>query len=201
MLAKMHRAGTIPPLPPAGEAGGDGITLYRPNDLSLTGWYKLAEKIGSRIDEIKSGLAVATAELLHELKSGWPNNLQSGIIHADLFPDNVFFDAAANVSGAIDFYFSCTDSFLYDYAIVQNAWCFDTSHKMNEECRIALFDGYIAEGGMIADNEWQYLPIVATGAALRFFLTRAHDLIFGDPEALVTPKDPLEYWQKLGFYQ
>lgn len=188
-LAKMHKSGAALK------------NMARPNDLSISGWRALAGKTGNRLDEIKPGLAEATHKLLQELSQSWPDKLNSGVVHADLFPDNVFFDSNGKVSGVIDFYFSCTDSFLYDYAIVQNAWCFDTSHNMVEERRMALLYGYMSEGGMVGDDEWKLLPLVAKGAALRFFLTRAHDIIFGDPNAFVKPKDPLEYWQKFEFYR
>ena len=122
-----------------------------------------------------------------------------GVIHADLFPDNVFF-LGDKVSGVIDFYFACNDILAYDLAICLNAWCFESDHSFNVTKARALFRGYNSVRPLGAE-EIAALPVLARGSALRFLLTRLHDW-FNTPEtALVKRKDPMEYWRKLRFHQ
>jgi homoserine kinase type II len=132
------------------------------------------------------------------LNEYWPTQLPSGIIHGDLFPDNVFFQDK-KLSGVIDFYFSCYDAWMYDIAIILNAWCFENEREFNITKARMLLEGY---NGIrtITDAEWHALPILASGAALRFLLTRAHDWCNPIKGALVKPKDPLEYLHKLRFH-
>lgn len=186
-LAKLHHA----------TAGFEGT---RRNALSLGGWQELAAKILPRLDEIQPGLRVLVADELAYLAAHWPADsaLPRGVIHADLFPDNVFFIGDA-VSGVIDFYFACTDFFAYDLAITVNAWCFD-----GRECnltKLRLMLQHYQQHRALSDAEKQAFPVLLRGAALRFLLTRAHDLLYHEKSALVTPKDPLEYVAKLRFHQ
>ena len=138
------------------------------------------------------------AELAH-LEAAWPSNLPQGVIHADLFPDNVFF-LGNRLSGLIDFYFACTDALAYDVAVCLNAWCFESDHSYNVTKGRSLLQSY-AQWRPLADAERDALPLLARGAALRFLLTRLVDWFDVPPGALVRPKDPLEYYRKLRFHQ
>ena len=133
------------------------------------------------------------------LEGAWPRGLPQGVIHADLFPDNVFF-LGDRLSGLIDFYFACTDTLAYDVAICLNAWCFEPDHSYNVTKGRALLQGYVAVRPL-AVEERAALPLLARGAALRFLLTRLVDWLNVPPGALVRPKDPLEYFRKLRFHQ
>ena len=132
-------------------------------------------------------------------KRDWPRDLPQGVIHADLFPDNVFF-LGDKLSGLIDFYFACTDTLAYDVAICLNAWCFEPDRSYNVTKGRALLAGLSARRALAA-AEIEALPLLARGAALRFLLTRLVDWLNVPPGALVRPKDPLEYFRKLRFHQ
>jgi homoserine kinase type II len=133
------------------------------------------------------------------LERNWPHGLPQGVIHADLFPDNVFF-LGDKLSGLIDFYFACTDTLVYDVAVCLNAWCFESDHSYNVTKGQALLANY-AKTRPLSPQEWENLPLLARGAALRFLLTRLVDWLDVPPGALVRPKDPLEYARKLRFHQ
>lgn len=189
------------------EVGGALATLHlaakgfsgtRANALSLAGWRSLYEKIAPRLDEVQPGLQRRVQEELEFLEAHWPTDLPSGIIHADLFPDNVFFIDDA-VSGVIDFYFACTDALAYDLAITLNSWCFDGRTCNLTKARL-LVKRY-QQVRALTEAEKDAFPVLLRGAALRFLLTRAHDLLHQEKSALVTPKDPLEYVAKLNFHQ
>lgn len=174
--------------------------MKRENALSLDGWHALAQKITGQTDSILPGLDEVIAEELDFLSRHWPNGLTLGTLHADLFPDNVFFDGSSNLSGIIDFYFACTDILAYDLAITVCAWCFDDFTQLNDEKFLAMLDGYQSVRPLNT-GEKQAFATLCRGAGLRFLLTRAHDLIFHPQDAIVTPKDPMEYIQKLRFFQ
>src|SRR5207244_7964687 len=142
--------------------------------------------------------ATIEKELSH-LEQAWPRDLPQGVIHADLFPDNVFF-LGDKLSGLIDFYFACTDTLAYDVAICLNAWCFEPDHSFNVTKARALLNAYGRER-QLSDTEQEALPLLARGAALRFLLTRLVDFLNVPPGALVKPKDPLEYVRTLRFHQ
>jgi homoserine kinase type II len=125
--------------------------------------------------------------------------LPKGVIHADLFPDNVFF-LGDKLSGLIDFYFACTDMLAYDLAVCLNAWCFEPDHSYNVTKGRAMLQAY-AQVRALSDTEREALPLLARGAALRFLLTRLVDWLAVPEGALVKPKDPLEYFRKLRFHQ
>jgi homoserine kinase type II len=179
--------------------GGATFQLRRDNALGLDGWGKLVAATSSRADELYEGLAAEIAGELAFLLRSWPTDLPAGIIHADLFPDNVLF-LGDDISGLIDFYFACNDLFAYDLAICLNAWCFEQPNTINVTKARALLRGY---GGQrpLSEAEIQALPVLARGAALRFLLTRLYDWFNTDENALVKPKDPLEYRRKLRFHQ
>jgi homoserine kinase type II len=185
-LAKLHLAGA-------------DFRMTRRNGLSVEGWRPLFETAGARADKVQPGLYEAIARELDHVERAWPRGLPQGIIHADLFPDNVFF-LGDRLSGLIDFYFACTDALAYDVAICLNAWCFEPDHSYNITKGRALFGGY-RRARPLNGAEISALPMLCRGAALRFLLTRLVDWLEVPPGALVKPKDPLEYYRKLRFHQ
>jgi homoserine kinase type II len=136
---------------------------------------------------------------LGRLESEWPTDLPTGVIHADMFPDNVFF-LNEDVSGIIDFYFACTDILAYDLAICLNAWCFENDGSFNVTKARLLISSY-QKVRPLSDKELASLPILARGSAMRFLLTRLYDWLNQLEGALVKPKDPMEYLKKLRFHQ
>src|SRR5579885_3106862 len=185
-LARLHLAGA-------------SFALRRPNNLSVAGWKSLFEACRDRAHEVRAGLAEELADELASLERNWPKQLPSGIIHADLFPDNVFF-RGEQVSGLIDFYFACTDFLAYDLAICLNAWCFENDGSFNVTKARQLLSHYRAKRPL-SQQEYAALPLLARGSALRFLLTRLYDLLNHPAGALVRPKDPLEYLRKLRFHR
>ena len=179
----------------------EDFPMIRANALSLSGWQALADALRGRLNEIAPGLEALVAEELRYLAAHWPDvpALPRGIIHADLFPDNVFFDDE-RLTGIIDFYFACEDFFAYDLAIVLNAWCFEVGKEFNATKSRLLLQAYQSVRPL-TPSEKEAFPVLVRGAALRFLLTRAYDLLHRNKDALVTPKDPLEYLAKLRFHQ
>jgi len=179
-------------------AGAD-FAMRRDNALSVAGWRKLYAGCGGRVNAVQPDLTTVLAAELDLLEREWPRGLPQGVIHADLFPDNVFF-LGDQLSGLIDFYFACTDTLAYDVAICLNAWCFEQDHSYNVTKGRALLASY-AKTRPLSAQEWNKLPLLARGAALRFLLTRLVDWLDVPPGALVRPKDPIEYLRKLRFHQ
>jgi homoserine kinase type II len=178
---------------------GEGFALSRRNALSVPGWRPLFERSRERADTVTPGLVALIAEELDVLEKNWPSDLPAGVIHADLFPDNVFF-LRGKLSGLIDFYFACNDFLAYDAAICLNAWCFEADGALNVTKARALLGAYDKVRPFSA-TELAALPLLARGSALRFLLTRLYDWLNVPPGALVAPKDPLEYLRKLRFHQ
>ena len=185
-LARLHRAGA-------------DFSMRRENVLSVAGWRALYDRCRERAHKVERNIETLVAHELDALERDWPHGLPQGVIHADLFPDNVFF-LGDKLSGLIDFYFACTDTLAYDVAICLNAWCFETDHSYNVTKGRALLSSY-AKTRLFSDDEWDKLPILARGAAVRFLLTRLVDWLDVPPGALVRPKDPREYARKLRFHQ
>ena len=185
-LAKLHVAGL--------EFG-----MRRANALSVAGWRPLYLSCRARANELHRDLEQSLAAELSHLEAAWPRELPQGVIHADLFPDNVFF-LGNQLSGLIDFYFACTDFLAYDVAVCLNAWCFETDHSYNVTKGRSLLQAY-ARVRPLKPSEQEMLPLLARGAALRFLLTRLVDWFDVPAGALVRPKDPLEYYRKLRFHQ
>jgi homoserine kinase type II len=179
-------------------AGAD-FTMKRANGLTIDSWSALYEHARESGDTVRPGLCDEIAKELNALETLWPRDLPQGVIHADLFPDNVFF-LADKLSGLIDFYFACTDTLAYDVVICLNAWCFEQDHSYNITKGRALLRGYNAVRPLSA-AEYAALPVLARGAAMRFLLTRLVDWLAVPNGALVKPKDPLEYFRKLRFHQ
>jgi homoserine kinase type II len=173
--------------------------LTRPNALSVEGWKALVKSCEAKANGVQMGLSTLIGTELRWLEQHWPAGLPSGVIHADLFPDNVFF-MEGKLSGLIDFYFACNDAYAYDVAVCLNAWCFEHDGAFNITKGRAMLSAYRAVRPLTG-AEVTALPVLAHGAALRFLLTRLYDWINRDPSALVRPKDPLEYLAKLRFHQ
>ncbi|MCA1951788.1 MAG: homoserine kinase [Hyphomicrobiales bacterium] len=176
-----------------------GFGMSRANALSVAGWRPLAEAAGERAESIAPGLATAIRTELADLEVHWPRNLEKGIIHADLFPNNVLF-VGDQLSGLIDFYFAAEDAFAYDLAICLNAWCFEPDFSFNLTKGRAMIAGYRARRALNR-AEIEALPILCRGAAMRFLLTRLVDWLNVPVGALVRPLDPMEYFKKLRFHQ
>lgn len=172
----------------------------RANALSLAGWQKLYEKLAGKLDAIQPGLEDLVRSELEFAAQHFAAaiSLPQGVIHADLFPDNVFFEGD-DVSGMIDFYFACNDVLAYDVAITLNAWCFEPRHEFNATKAKLLLAAY-QKLRPFTPAEISHFQTLLRGAALRFLLTRAHDWIYRDEGALVRPHDPLEYAAKLRFH-
>lgn len=177
-----------------------GFHLTRKNTLSFEGWKNLFDRIAARVDEIAPDLAEELAGEIAFLESAWPQRLPQGVIHADLFPDNVFFNEHGQLTGIIDFYFACNEFFAYELAICMNSWCFESNWQWNSGKAKALLDSYHALRPLTRE-EYAAMPVLLRGAALRFLLTRAHDLLFQVEGAWVIPKDPKEYISKLRFFR
>jgi homoserine kinase type II len=185
-LAQMHVA-------------GEGFEIARPNALSVDGWKDLWQKSEERADEVQEGLRPEIAQELAHLVAHWPQDLPAGVIHADLFPDNVFF-LGDELSGLIDFYFACNDFLAYDLAICLNAWCFEKDGSYNITKGKAMIEGYLSVRAL-SEAEVAAMPLLCRGSALRFLLTRLYDWLMTPAGALVVKKDPLEYLKKLRFHQ
>jgi homoserine kinase type II len=179
-------------------AGAD-FPMRRDNDMSVAGWAKLIAATRDRAPEIHPRLTESIDAEYAYLSANWPTGLPRGVIHADLFPDNVFF-LSRDFSGFIDFYFACNDLLAYDLAICLNAWCFELDGSFNITKARAMLRRYTAVRPCDA-AELAALPLLARGGALRFLLTRLYDLLNHDASALVRPKDPLEFLDRLRFHQ
>ncbi len=178
---------------------GEGFAIKRHNALSVQDWRPLWDAARPRADSVEPGLAAEVEADLRHLEQHWPKDLPSGICHADLFPDNVFF-LGERLSGLIDFYFACNDLFAYDLSVCLNAWCFEKDNAFNLTKGTALLSGYQSVRPLSA-AEAEALPLLARGSALRFMLTRLYDWLNTPAGALVVKKDPLEYLRKVRFHR
>ncbi len=190
------------------EAGGGMAWLHeaaagfagrRVNDLGQAAWAPMYERLHHEADLLKPGLGDVIARDVEILQREWPSGLPAGTIHADLFPDNVFF-AGGRFAAAIDFYFACDDFLAYDLGVALNAWCFEPDGSFNVTLARAMLNGY-ERRRPLSPAEREALPMLARGSALRFFLTRLNDWRSTPQGALVKPKDPLEYERKLAVHR
>src|SRR5258705_5728247 len=168
VLAELHEAGA-------------GFRGRRANALGPEGWRKLTTDCAAGADTVAEGLRALIEEELASLEKAWPAQLPEGVIHADLFPDNVLF-VNDEVSRIIDFYFSCNDALAYDLAVMLNAWCFENDGAFNVTKGRALIAGYQMKREL-QPEEKVALPLLCRGAALRFLLTRLYDWINRNPTA------------------
>jgi homoserine kinase type II len=184
-LAKLHLAGA-------------DYAPRRQNALGPQSWMPLLDRCRDRANEVQAGLAEQLDQALGNILAAWPAALPAGHIHADLFPDNVFF-LNDQLSGVIDFYFAATDLLAYDIAVCLNAWCFEADFSFNVTKSKALLGAY---SGLrpLSGEEQAALPVLCQGASMRFLLTRLFDWLNTPPGALVTRKDPLEYLRRLRFH-
>ncbi len=183
---------------------GGGFSAIRANGLGSASWAPLLERCRADGESVQLGLIAELDAALLDILAAWPVSgaLPVGQIHADLFPDNVFFLEEAGVprvSGVIDFYFACTDLLAFDVAVCLNAWCFEADRSFNVTKARAILREYTALRPM-SQAELAALPLLCRGAALRFLLTRLFDWVNTPPGAMVTRKDPLEYLHKLRFF-
>ncbi len=176
-----------------------GFAMRRENDLGQAAWAPMFADLKDDAEGLKPGLAAVIDADLASIAARWPRGLPQGVIHADYFPDNVFFQAQ-RFAGAIDFYFACNDALAYDIAVALNAWCFEPDGSFNITSARALVSGYESRRPLSA-AERAALPVLAHGAAMRFFLTRLHDWHATPAGALVRPKDPMEYERKLAVHR
>lgn len=177
---------------------GRDYAPVRANALGPAGWRPLLDRCLTRADEVQAGLGQELDAALGRILAAWPADLPRGHIHADLFPDNVFF-LDGRLSGLIDFYFAATDVLAYDVAVCLNAWCFEPDFQFNVTKARAMLAAYSAARAL-TEAERAALPVLCQGAALRFLLTRLFDWVNTPPGAMVTRKDPLEYLRRLRFH-
>ena len=173
----------------------------RENKLSINSWRKIYNRIKKDCSKIHPNLALVIEKNLDQIEKNWPKNLPSGIIHADLFPDNIFF-LNKKLSGIIDFYFSCHDFYAFEIAICLNALCFEGKNEnlsFNVTKAKKFIDGYSKIRGL-TKNEKESLKTLCQGAAIRFLLTRVFDYLNLTEGALVKIKDPIEYLKRLEFH-
>jgi homoserine kinase type II len=184
-------------------ASGSGFAHERSNSLGPDAWAPLLEQCREGGDAVLPGLIAELDGHLEGILREWPRGLPRGHIHADLFPDNVFFlgdeDGAPRVSGLIDFYFACTDFLAYDLAICLNAWCFEPDFSFNITKARAMIAAYQSIRPL-SEAELAALPVLCRGSAMRFLLTRLFDWTHTPAGAMVTRKDPLEYLKRLRFH-
>jgi homoserine kinase type II len=171
----------------------------RHNDLGHQHWSGMFAGLEEAAERLKPGLSATIAADLAEFEADWPADLPSGTIHADFFPDNVFFKEG-RFAAAIDFYFACDDAFAYDIGVCLNAWCFEPDGSFNVTSARSFLAGYEARRPL-SGHERSALPLLARGAAMRFFLTRLADWESTPVGALVRPHDPLEYERKLAVHR
>ena len=197
--------GTSPDAPTAAEAEAAGAAMARlhlaaqafgqarANDQGPVGWRQLANTLAERMEGLGEGVTDEVERHLAAVLAVWPQHLPRGTIHADLFPDNVLYEGGA-VTGLIDFYFACTDFFAYDVAVALNAWVPEPGEGEAVDARnaLAFLSGY-ERIRKLTESEREALPVLARGAAMRFFLTRTQDWLAREASALVRVKDPLPY--------
>jgi len=184
-IARLHRA-------------SKKIRLYRKNSMSISEWSRLLNRIGNKCKSIDPSLNKLIKNSFLEVKRKWPKKLPNGIIHADLFIDNIFFKKN-KFNGYIDFYFACNDFLMYEIAICINALCFDKKNNkfiFNKKKSTNLIKGY-SKIKKFSINEKKSLNILCKGAALRYLLTRTYDYLNTPKSAIIKIKNPREYIQKL----
>ncbi|AGH97551.1 homoserine kinase [Micavibrio aeruginosavorus] len=188
LLGKMHKL-------------GQKFDQTRDNSMGLPAWKDLAARTAGRADDVEKGLAHFISTEIFQLEKEWPSvdDLPRGTVHADLFPDNVFFKRG-KLAGVIDFYFSCTDFFVYDLMLTANAWCFDSRQHLLASRWDAFIAGY-ESARKLTKAEKAYMQFFGRAAALRIALTRLNDFLFHPHDAIVTPKDPVEYLNILRWHQ
>ena len=178
------------------------LDISRANDLSIISWRKIFDQVRDKCVAIHKDLPKLIEDNLNDVEKNWPKDLPKGIIHADLFYDNIFFNKN-NFSGIIDFYFSCYDFYAFEIAICFNALCFDgpkNNLSFNVTKAKSFIEGY-NQIRTISDIEKENIKVLSQGAALRFLLTRVFDALNTVEGATVKVKDPMEYLKRLEFHK
>jgi len=178
---------------------GASFDQSRRNNLSVDAWRPLFESCADGADSVEPGLSALLSAELDFLEANWPKDLPTGICHADMFPDNVFF-RNDKLTGIIDFYFACNDFLAYDLSVCLNAWCFERDRSFNVTKAKLMLSAY-GKRRPFSSEEIEALPLLARGNAIRFLLTRLYDWLNHPEGAYVRPKDPLEYLRILSFHQ
>ena len=173
--------------------------LEKINDLSVDGWEKLLIKNKNKIDKFEKNLYKKIEDKIIIIRKKWPKDLPSGVIHADLFPDNVLFKDG-KVSGLIDFYFSCTDYFTYDLCICINAWCFNYKNEFQIDLFQNLLKGYQSIR-KLEEEEINAIPLLCHASSLRFLLTRIDNWKNKNDLDIVNYQDPMEFLKRLEFHE
>lgn len=173
--------------------------MERANSLGPESWFNLLQSINGNLTDMPANLKEQAETIIQQLTAAWPSELPVGHIHADLFPNNALF-VGDKLTGIIDFYFACNDLYSYDLAVCLNSWCFDKDGSFNITKSARLLKAYQTIRPL-TDEEKQALPVLCSGAAMRFFLTRLYDWIHTPADALVKPLDPLEFWARLRLHQ
>ena len=177
------------------------LNIKRENKLSVNSWREIYNKVRKNCTKIDKNLPEIIEKNLNDIEKNWPKNIPSGIIHADLFPDNIFFKEK-KLSGIIDYYFACHDFYAFEIAICLNALCFEGSKEnlsFNVTKATKFINGY-SSIRKLTDEEKNSLIILCKGAAIRFLLTRVFDYLNLIEGAIVTVKDPVEYLKRLEFH-
>jgi homoserine kinase type II len=185
-LAAMHRAGR-------------DFSMKRKNSVGLAAWEALIQACAEKADTVEPGLYKFLTQELSYLHDNWPKYLPRGMVHADFFPDNVFF-TDEKLTGVIDFYFSCTETLAYDLMLAMNPWCFDWKGDLDTGRSHAFLANY-HKGRPLAKNELKSLPFFGRAAAMRIIATRLYDWLHPVEGALVRAKDPMEHVKILRFHQ
>ena len=178
------------------------LGIKRQNDLSIRSWRKIFDQVRDKCTDIHKDLPKLIESNLIDVEKNWPKNLPKGIIHADLFSDNIFFKDD-KFNGIIDFYFSCNDFYALEIAICFNALCFDGS-KDNLSFNVTKAKNFMNGYGQLrdlSDGEKENIKVLSQGSALRFLLTRVFDTINTVEGAIVKVKDPMEYLVRLEFHK
>ncbi len=175
------------------------VTRHRPNTLGPLAWKPLFSLVQGQVESLGVGMEQQIQDKLDAIIQNWPTGLPEGVIHADLFPNNVLF-IGDKLTGVIDFYFACVDILAYDLGICLNSWCFEADGTFNLTKSRAMLKAY-DQVRPLSEAEFKAIPVLAAGSAMRFFLTRLYDWIHTPTNALVSPKDPMEYWSILRFHQ
>lgn len=186
VLAKMHQAVS-------------GRAIAGPNHFSLDRWEQWVSSLDAKMDSIHPGLFLQTRAELDRVAAHWPAGLPAGAIHADYFPDNVFFKDG-EITGVIDFHFVCHDVFAYDLAIAINAWAFDTNNEFSQERMDAMMRGYQSVR-LLTQAEHDALPVLLRAAALRFLLSRIEEKLAWTPDTMMVPHDPMVFEKRLRHFQ
>lgn len=173
-------------------------SIVRNNQMGIEEWRRLIAKTGDKADVFEQGLSSRLLKEIDVIEASLAGDLPNGVIHGDYFTDNVFFDAQGDAVAVIDFYFSCTDTYVYDLALAVNAWCFDDSGEFGPDFYGCFVDSYQCVR-VLSESEKLAFSMLRKAAALRIISTRLHDWFFTPADAMITKKDPSPYLKIFDF--